>query len=398
VAVVKDAYGNPVPGVSVSFAAPASGASATVAGSPARTGADGQASVTATAGTVAGSYTVTALVAGVTTAARFGLTNAAGAAATVAVASGSGQKATVATRFAAPLVAVAKDAYGNPVPGVSVTFTAPASGASATLTGSPAVTDADGQASVTATAGTVAGSYIVVAAAANVTTAAAFTLTNTEAPSLVVDTILDTTDSTDGKTSLREAIAYANSHPGPDTITFDPAPSDARHWTIRVTGGPLVLTDPATTTIIGLGARLLTLKGEGRSPVFDLRGGSLALSGLTIAGRVRNHGGRLRMIHGHSRNNSARRTGGGLVNRGDTTLTDVTVSDDSASGGGIANNGTLPLTDVIIGGDTARVGSGVFNTRRATLAWLRSPARGADQLGFPSNYRRPQHESHHSEV
>ena len=154
VAVVKDAYGNLVPGVSVTFAAPASGASATLTGSPAVTGADGQASVTATAGTIAGSYTVTASVAGVTTAASFALTNTVGAAASVAVVSGSGQTAIVATGFAAPLVVVVKDAYGNPVPGVSVTFAAPASGASATLTGSPAVTDADGQASVTATAGT----------------------------------------------------------------------------------------------------------------------------------------------------------------------------------------------------------------------------------------------------
>ena len=171
VAVVKDAYGNPVPGVSVTFAAPASGASATLTGSPAVTGADGQASVTATAGTIAGFYTVTASVAGVTTAASFELFNFPGAAASVAVVSGSGQKAAIATGFAAPLVAVVKDAYGNPVPGVSVTFAAPASGASATLTGSPAVTGADGQASVTATANTTLGSYTVTASVDGVTTA-----------------------------------------------------------------------------------------------------------------------------------------------------------------------------------------------------------------------------------
>ncbi len=90
----------------------------------------------------------------------------------MAVVSGSGQTPTVATGFAAPLVAVVMDAYGNPVPGVSVTFAAPASGASATLTGSPAVTGADGQASVTAAAGTIAGLYTVTASVAGVTTAA----------------------------------------------------------------------------------------------------------------------------------------------------------------------------------------------------------------------------------
>ena len=71
-----------------------------------------------------------------------------------------------------------------------------------------------------------------------------------------------------GTRGLRAAIAYANSHPGPDTIIFDPAVFERKHRTIRIVGGPLVVTDPATTTIIGPGARLLTLKGNGRSGVF----------------------------------------------------------------------------------------------------------------------------------
>ena len=374
VAVVTDAYGNPVPGVSVTFAAPASGASATLTGSPAVTGADGQASVTATAGTIAGSYTVTASAAGASTTANFGLTNAPGAAASVAVVSGSGQTTTVATGFAHPLVAAVTDAYGNPVPGVSVTFAAPASGASATLTGSPAVTGADGQASVTATAGTVAGSYVVVAAAANVTTAAAFTLTNTQtlkspgptptppqsptpSPSTTQPAIsINEVVVTGGASSLRAAIAYANSHPGPDTIIFDPAVFARKHRTIRIVGGPLVVTDPATTTIIGPGARLLTLKGNGRSRVFDVRGGSLALSGLTIAGG---------------------RDGGIRNDDGMLSLTDVGIRGNLARGvAGLFSNGTAVLTDVVIAGNSARVGSGLFSTRSATLTWRRSPAGG----------------------
>src|SRR5262249_49555639 len=163
--------------VFISFAARGAGARA---GLSAAGGviANEQASVTATAGTVAGSYTVTASAAGATAEASFGLTNAPGAAATVAVASGSGQTATVATGFAHPLVAVVKDAYGNPVPGVSVTFAAPASGASATLTGSPPRPGADGQACGRAAAGTVAGSCRVAASAAGVTAEASFGLTN----------------------------------------------------------------------------------------------------------------------------------------------------------------------------------------------------------------------------
>src|SRR5438046_9190220 len=62
--------------------------------------------------------------------ANFSLTNTAGAAASVTATSGTPQSATINTAFAAPLVATVKDAGGNPVASVTVTFTAPGSGAS----------------------------------------------------------------------------------------------------------------------------------------------------------------------------------------------------------------------------------------------------------------------------
>jgi hypothetical protein len=187
----------------------------------------------------------------------------------------------------------------------------------------------------------------------------------------------------DDLASLRAAIAYANNHPGPDVITFDPAVFGTRSRTIRLIGGPLVLTDPATTTIIGPGARLLTLSGGVKRRVFDIEGGSLPLQALTITGgnagegnggALRNDGGKLWLNHVVFRGNRAR------------------------VGGGFFNDGTTTATVVVFRSNTARVGSGMFSTRKATLAWLRSPARGAHQLGFPSNYRRTQHESHRSEV
>jgi hypothetical protein len=229
---------------------------------------------------------------------------------------------------------------------------------------------------------------------------------NTDAPSPVLKTHRYGVDQFDDLTSLREAVAYANSHPGPDTITFDPAAFGKERRTIKLSGGPLVLTNPATTTIVGPGANRLTLSGGGKSRVFDIEGGSLALKGMTITsgraengGGILNDGGRLSLTDVILRDNSARALGGGLFNNGDATLTDVTVSGDSASvGGGIANDGTMSLTDVTVSGNTARVGSGVFNIRRATLAWLWSPARGAAQLGFPSNHRSTKHESHRIEI
>ena len=48
---------------------------------------------------------------------------------TITANSGSGQTATVNTAFINPLGATVTDQFGNPVPGVTVTFTPPASGA-----------------------------------------------------------------------------------------------------------------------------------------------------------------------------------------------------------------------------------------------------------------------------
>jgi hypothetical protein len=93
----------------------------------------------------------------------------------------------------------------------------------------------------------------------------------------------------DDLASLRAAIAYANNHPGPDLITFDPAVFGSRPRTIRLTGGPLVLTDQATTTIIGPGSRLLTISGGRKSRVFEI------LSGLGRDGRRRQSRSRRRV-------------------------------------------------------------------------------------------------------
>ena len=81
----------------------------------------------------------------------------------------------------------------------------------------------------------------------------------------MLTTARDVVDQFDNLTSLREAIAYANSHPGPDTITFDPSAFGKTPQTIVLTGGPLVLTDPATTTIVGPGVKRLTIRARARA-------------------------------------------------------------------------------------------------------------------------------------
>jgi hypothetical protein len=73
-------------------------------------------------------------------------------------------------------------AFGEPVQGGVVTFTAPSSGASTSPAVNTATIGSSGQASVSVTANSVAGGYTVTASASGVATPAQFSLTNTAAP------------------------------------------------------------------------------------------------------------------------------------------------------------------------------------------------------------------------
>jgi hypothetical protein len=183
VANVTDAFGNPVAGITVTFAGPGNGAGITFTGSSTpNTNSSGDATVSFNANKTAGSYSVTATVTGVAMPASFNLTNTAGAVSNLVVVSGSGQKATVATNFASPLVVQAVDAFGNPVAGETVTFAAPngGSGPGATFPGGPnSITDSAGMASVVVTANSVVGGYTATAMIAGIGNTASFILTNT---------------------------------------------------------------------------------------------------------------------------------------------------------------------------------------------------------------------------
>ena len=193
--IVRDAGNNPVSGVTVNFGVPNSGASAVLSSNSAITNGSGLASVTATANTTAGSYSVTAAVSGVTGVAAFTLTNTAGPPASIVATAGTPQAALAGTLFATVLQAAVRDAGNNPVSGVVVSFTAPSSGASAALAGA-AVTDALGLVSVTATANAMGGGpYNVVATAGGVASAANFQLTN-----IVFSGVVDSVTATGGVT------------------------------------------------------------------------------------------------------------------------------------------------------------------------------------------------------
>ena len=241
---VRDAYGNAVPGVSVTFAAPGTGASATLGASSATTNAGGAASVTASANTIAGSYSVTATVAGLP-GVTFSLSNTPGAPTSVAVLAGSGQSATVTSAFASPLVAHVTDTHGNAVPGVTVTFAAPGTGPSATLGASTAVSDAAGHASTTATAGSIAGSFAVSASAAGVGGPASFTLTSTAGATASIAVASGDAQSQRVNAAFPAPLvvlvqdAHGNPVPG-TTVTFAPPGAGA---TAVLSGGGTATTD-----------------------------------------------------------------------------------------------------------------------------------------------------------
>lgn len=168
---VDDADGSPVPGAGVTFAAPAAGPSGTFAGG------DTTASVTAdragvavapafTADGATGSYQVT--VSAGSASAALALANASSGPADLSVSGGSGQTAAAGQSFGSPLEVTLTDTAGVPYAGAPVTFSAPASEASATFAGtgsdtSTVTTDQAGVATVPVYAGTATGAYTVTA-------------------------------------------------------------------------------------------------------------------------------------------------------------------------------------------------------------------------------------------
>jgi titin len=197
------------------------------------------------------------------------------------------------------------------------------------------------------------------------------TINVAEAPSLVVTTTADESDPYDGQTSLREALAYANSAAsGSDpTITFAPGLSG----TITLTGGQLEVSrtgDPTTNAVtIDATGHAITIDGNNTTGVFSIGAGvSGVLDGLTIAdgntgsGGGINNAGTLTLSNCALTANSAY-TGGGISNTGDLAISGCTFTNNTAGyyGAGIANepSGTLTVTQCTFSGNTAIDGAAI---------------------------------------
>jgi Big-like domain-containing protein len=105
------------------------------------------------------------------------------------VAASTQQSTAINTAFPTTLMATVKDGNGTPVPGATVTFSAPNNGPSGTFAGGMNTVTTDGNGVATApafTANLTAGNYTVNATLAGVATPAAFTLTNLTGPPVSV--------------------------------------------------------------------------------------------------------------------------------------------------------------------------------------------------------------------
>jgi adhesin/invasin len=141
--VVRDAQGNPVAGVTVTFAVTAGGGS--LAGAAQVTGSNGIATVTSwTFGAVAGTNTVVASATGLPSV-TFNATTT-GVPTLLAVFSGNNQAAVQGTAVAVPPSVRVTDSNGQGVGGVTVTFAVTSGGGS--IAGASQVTDAAGVATV----------------------------------------------------------------------------------------------------------------------------------------------------------------------------------------------------------------------------------------------------------
>ena len=244
---------------------------------------------------------------------------------TLTLATGSTDQSTaVGTAFANPLVVtVAANNEVEPVYGGVLTFDAPASGPSATLSATTVTIGYtyNGVASVTATANSSAGSYIVTASIGGDTAPADFALTNTTGSgnngsltTFTVNSLGDALTGSGDSGDLRYCINEANADDGPNQIVFDPTVFSTPQ-TITLSLGQLELSDTGGTQTITGPAAGVTISGGGSGRVFQVDGGVTAsISGLTISDGTIGYPG----------------SGAGLANYGTATLTGCTISGNYA--------------------------------------------------------------------
>lgn len=141
----------------------------------------------------------------------------------------------------------------------------------------------------------------------------------------IVNTTSDAVDPGAGLLTLRQAVAAANAHPGPDMIAFDPKVFTAGSLhTITLTQGQIEFTDTSGDTTVA-GAGVAAVSGNGLSRVFQTDPGtSVSLSGLAV---VSGNASVADPTNGST-------YGGGIYDQGQLTVNQSVISGNTVSGSG----------------------------------------------------------------
>ena len=152
-----------------------------------------------------------------------------------------------------------------------------------------------------------------------------------------------------GPGSLRQAVLDANANlTSTHTINFQ----SGLTGTITLTSGEIAIA--GRMTINGPGESVLAVSGNNTSRVFNVSSLGTTIRGLTI-----------------KEGNAS--PGAGIHNTGYLTLSNLTVTSNSASygsGGGIYNSGSLTLSHIILSGNKASGGGGIHNGGSLTATHL----------------------------
>jgi uncharacterized repeat protein (TIGR01451 family) len=302
----------------------------------------------------------------------------------VAVA-GSSQRTAPNFTFEIPLQAATLDSIGSPVAGVTVTFSAPTSGASGAFVGgtftATASTDLVGVATAALfTANGLQGSYVVTATASGVVTPATFSLTNFGWYVAVGGNDANTCQTPAAACSTINGVLAKSGFVSGDTVlvatgTYTGAGTEVvlLNKNVRLLGGwnGTFTNQGGMSTIDGGGAR--------QGITVNSSGGVVSIERFTVQNGASDYGGGIRSANSTLslnnsiiRNNSAGYpSGGGIwVCGGAVTLNDSSVTGNSGyRGGGILNDPTyclpssvLTLNHSTVSGNTATTaGGGILN-------------------------------------
>lgn len=190
-----------------------------------------------------------------------------------------------------------------------------------------------------------------------------------EAPSLVVTTKTDVVNPYDNLTSLREALAYANTNSSTKTVSFAAA---LNGQAILLTQGELLITAPVT--IAGNGTTNTIIDGQTNSRIFRINDLGQAIS-VGISNVTLQNGHAVEPLVGVQPHDG---DGGAILTDDLATLTisgSVLNSNKSdVDGGAILNLGTLHITGTTFTGNKAdennisfSEGGAIFNAASGTL-------------------------------